>query len=122
MAAVVASEVPMSAKKMPYHRRSGAYHRAPVSVISGVIETAIRKVNSPPVPSTSASLRVRTSLAFSEYHPRRMKNHGTNAGRRKKNSAIVRRLKRGKYVACFAIQESTETRLTFGAFCSAYSG
>src|ERR1700735_5569521 len=108
MAAVVASEIPMSAKKMPYHRRSGAYHRAPVRVMNGVIDTAMRKVASPPVPSTSASLSVRTSFAFSDSQPRRMKNHGTKAGRRRKNRAIVRLLKRGKFVDCCAIQASMD--------------
>src|ERR1700689_2026503 len=98
MEAVIASEVPMSAKKMPYHRRSGANHRAPVSVINGVIVTAIKKVASPPVPSTSASARVSTSLAFSDSHPRMTKNHGTNAGGRRKNRATVGLLNGGKLV------------------------
>jgi hypothetical protein len=35
MAAVVASEMPIIANQMPYHRRSGAIHCAPVRVISG---------------------------------------------------------------------------------------
>jgi hypothetical protein len=32
---VVASEMPMIANQMPYHRRRGAIHCAPVKVISG---------------------------------------------------------------------------------------
>ncbi len=41
MAAVVASEMPMIANQMPYHRRRGAIHCAPVKVISGVIDMAM---------------------------------------------------------------------------------
>ena len=41
MAAVVASVTPISANMMPYQRRSGAIHCAPVRVISGVIDRAM---------------------------------------------------------------------------------
>src|SRR5262249_39117906 len=67
-------------------RRRGANHRAPVTVISGVIDTAMKKQISPPVPSMSASVFVRLSFAFSENQPRAMKIHGMNAGRRSRNS------------------------------------
>jgi hypothetical protein len=112
IAAVAASEMPMSAKKMPYHRRSGANQRAPVTVISGVIDTATKKQISPPVPSTSASVLVRTSLAFSDSQPRMMKTHGTNAGRRRKNRAIARLLNRGKCLDRWSIQASADCLLT----------
>ena len=124
MAAVVESEMPMSAKKMPYHRRSGANHRAPVMVISGVIDTATRKQNSPPVPRMLASTRVSESFSFSDSHPRMTKIHGTNAGRRRKNSAIVRRLNRGKVVDGWAIQASMDLLLACDSTypSSSYSG
>ena len=41
MAAVVVSEMPMTANQMPYQRRRGAIHCAPVRVISGVIDRAM---------------------------------------------------------------------------------
>jgi hypothetical protein len=84
MAAVVASEIPMSMNMMPYQRRSGANHRAPVTVISGVIDTARKKAISPPVPSMSASVFVRLSFSFSENQPRATKIHGMNAGSRRR--------------------------------------
>lgn len=46
----------MTANIMPYHRRSGAIHLAPVTVMIGVMDTATKKQISPPVPSTSASI------------------------------------------------------------------
>ena len=80
----------MTANQMPYHRRRGAIHCAPVSVISGVIDRAMKKQNSPPVPSTSASSMVRMPLAFSDSQAGIMKMNGTNTGRRMRNSAIDR--------------------------------
>ena len=90
MAAVVVSAIPMTANQMPYHRRRGAIHCAPVSVISGVIDRAMKKQNSPAVPSTAASSMVRTPLAFSDSQAGVMKMNGTNTGRRMRNSAIER--------------------------------
>ena len=90
MAAVVPSEIPISANMMPYQRRRGAIHWAPVRVIIGVIDRAMKKQASPPLPRTSASVLVRTSWEFRLNQPRAMKIHGMNAGRRMKNSATDR--------------------------------
>ena len=62
-----------------------AIQRAPVRVMSGVTDTAAKKQISLPVPSTSASVLVRTSISLRESQPRRMKISGTRAGRRRKN-------------------------------------
>ena len=124
MAAVVPSVIPISAKNMPYHRRSGAKNRTPVSVIAGVTDNAMSRQNSPPVPRTSASMLVRESFSFSDSHPRMMKIHGTNAGRRMKNSATDFLLIPGRNETSCSIQASRFLRLGFrhSSSSSAYSG
>ena len=98
---------------MPYQRRSGAIQCWPVKVISGVIEMATNKQISPAVPSTSASVLVSTSLAFSESQPRRMKSSGMNAGRRSRSSASDRfRMVPAEKVSSSASQESVARVLT----------
>jgi len=77
----------MIANQMPYHRRSGAIHCAPVKVMIGVIDSAMYRQRMPPLPSTLASVMVRVSLAFSDIQAGTMKMIGTNTGRRRKNSA-----------------------------------
>ena len=90
MAAVVVSAIPMIANQMPYHRRRGAIHCAPVRVISGLIDRAMYRHKMPPVPSTSASVLVRVPLGFASIQARDMKMMGTNTGRRMRNSAMDR--------------------------------
>ena len=74
--------MPMTANMIPYQRRSGAIHCCPVSVMIGVMLTAMKKQISPPVPSTSASVLVSTRSWFSENQPRSMNSSGMNAGSR----------------------------------------
>src|SRR5215471_13015165 len=97
--AVIESERPMAKNITPYHRRRGAKNRCPVRVMRGVIDTQMRKVYSPPVPSTSASVLVRTSFSLRDSQPRSVKIHGRRAGRARSTSAIFFLLTPGRSLA-----------------------